>query len=390
MMINKKDSIPPFLQLGFRPFFFVAGLAAFSLMLLWLLFYQDILPTGNIHLSYWHAHEMIFSYCSVVIVGFLLTASKNWTGIQTIYGKPLLALLFLWLIGRSLTFVDNQYIVYQAIVDTSFLILSTFAIAYPIFKSKSWPHLAVLTKVLLLALAHIVYYLGILGYIDDGANYGLYSGFYLVISILLMMSRKLLPFFIEKGLQLDRKLKNSKIIDISSLVLFLAFAILEIFFNTKISNILAASLFLIHGLRAFWWFDKQILQKPLLWSIYLSYCFIIIGFAINFLKLFFFILPNIDIHAFAFSIGLMTLSMMARVSLGHTGRNLSQPPKILNTVFILLSLSFVFRVIMPVFMLHHYSYWILASQVLWIISFLIFIWVYTPIFFKARIDGKFG
>ena len=86
----------------------------------------------------------------------------------------------------------------------------------------------------------------------------------------------------------------------------------------------------------------------------------------------------------------MTLSMMARVSLGHTGRNLSQPPKILNTVFILLSLSFVFRVIMPVFMLHHYSYWILASQVLWIISFLIFIWVYTPIFFKARIDGKFG
>lgn len=392
-MINIKSnkfSTPAFLHLGFRPFFLIAGISSVVLMLLWLLFYQGILAVTNTTPSNWHAHEMIFGYSAAVIVGFLLTASKNWSKIQTIYNKSLLGLLIVWMTGRFLGFVEIQYLIYQSIIDVSFLILSTIAIAHPIFKAKLWNNIGIVVKIFLFALAHILYYLELFGVIVDGKNYGLYLGFYLIISLLLLLSRRLLPFFIERGLGLKTELKNSRVMDISSLILFSLFIVLEIFFNTIISNVLAGLLFVIHAIRVCWWFDKNIWKKSLLWSIYIAYCLITLGFSIKFLSAIIVIIPNIDVHFFAFGIGLMTLSMMARVSLGHTGRNVFKPPKILNIMFILIIFSFISRVLMPMFLLEYYIYWVLLSQILWITSFSIFVWIYAPLLFKARIDVQFG
>lgn len=100
--------------------------------------------------------------------------------------------------------------------------------------------------------------------------------------------------------------------------------------------------------------------------------------------------PNLDIHAFAFGLALMVLSMMARVSLGHTGRDVFNPPKHLNSMFVLLVLSFIFRVWMVMFDIEHYVEWIFASQLLWICAFVLFLIIYTPMFFKARVDGAPG
>ena len=133
---NTQYDTSPLLRLGFRPFFFASGMIAIISMLMWMVFYPSLILINNANPIDWHAHEMIFAYASAVTVGFLLTASKNWTGIQTIYNKPLLALLLLWVSGRFLPFVTHEYLVYQAVLDTSFLIFSTLAIAWPIIKAK--------------------------------------------------------------------------------------------------------------------------------------------------------------------------------------------------------------------------------------------------------------
>ncbi|MBT4315558.1 MAG: NnrS family protein, partial [Candidatus Thioglobus sp.] len=99
---NNQYSTIPFLRLGFRPFFFATGLIGVLSMLMWMLFYPSIMPVNNINPIDWHANEMIFAYSSAVTVGFLLTASKNWTGVQTLYNKSLLLLLLLWIAGRFL------------------------------------------------------------------------------------------------------------------------------------------------------------------------------------------------------------------------------------------------------------------------------------------------
>jgi uncharacterized protein involved in response to NO len=82
--------------------------------------------------------------------------------------------------------------------------------------------------------------------------------------------------------------------------------------------------------------------------------------------------------------------MMSRVALGHTGRDISHPPKHLTPIFILLILAFIFRVVFITFNAEHYALWIAISQILWVAAFAWFTLIYTPILFKARIDGQFG
>ena len=387
---DNRNEIVPFLRLGFRPFFFATGVIAVLSMLMWMVFYPSLILINNANAIDWHAHEMIFAYASAVTVGFLLTASKNWTGIQTLYNKPLLALLMLWAFGRFLPFVANEHLVYQAIIDSIFLVFSSIAIACPIIKAKKYNNLDIVAKVILLAIAHILFYLGLLGAVDQGVYIGIYLGFYLLISLVLMMSRRLLPFFIERGLGLDKPLRNSKLLDLSSLFLFLVFMIIEIFFASPINVFISAVLFVIHSIRLWNWYHPKIWKKPLLWSIYLAYGLITLGFAIYAVGFFISIGPNLDIHAFAFGLALMVLSMMARVSLGHTGRDVFNPPKHLNSMFVLLVLSFIFRVWMVMFDIEHYVEWIFASQLLWICAFVLFLIIYTPMFFKARVDGAPG
>jgi len=388
-MSSNQDNIA-ISRLGFRPFFFIAGASGVAFMVLWLFTYQGILSVANTTPADWHAHEMIFGYASVVIIGFLLTASKNWTGVQTLHGKPLLGLALLWVLGRFFLIADTDLLFYHALIDTGFLVLATFAITYPIVKSQKWRNLVIVSKVFLLACAHIMYYFGLFGVVANGQKYGLYFGFYIIISLLLMMSRRLLPFFITKGLGLQRELKNSKVADLLSLAFFVLFVIADVFFTTVISNILAGLLFVVHAVRAYWWYDKGIWKKPLLWSIYLAYCFLVVGFGLKCASAFVFIMPNLDLHALAFGLGLMSLALMARVSLGHTGRSINEPPAGINLAFVLLVISFICRVILPIFFIGHYIDLVFIAQISWSLSFAIFAWLYTPMLFSARIDGKPG
>jgi len=82
--------------------------------------------------------------------------------------------------------------------------------------------------------------------------------------------------------------------------------------------------------------------------------------------------------------------MMARVALGHTGRNVFEPPKILTAIFSLLMLSAVSRVFLPLLVAQHYLFWVVLSQLLWLAAFLLLLWTYLPILIKPRIDGQYG
>ncbi|MBU0656109.1 MAG: NnrS family protein, partial [Gammaproteobacteria bacterium] len=96
-------------------------------------------------------------------------------------------------------------------------------------------------------------------------------------------------------------------------------------------------------------------------------------------------------HAFAVGgIGMMTLGMMARVALGHTGRNVFDPPQILIVVFLLLFSAAFIRVLNVWLVPEFYGEWILSAQLLWITAFALFVWHYAPMLVKPRIDGRYG
>lgn len=385
-------------HLGFRPFFLGAGLFAVIGMILWAGIYG--FGWSGLNAAYpaptWHAHEMVFGFAVAVAAGFLLTAVKNWTNQQTLHETPLLVLAGVWALARLLPFVGVPLMA-VAIVDTLFLLWLTIAIARPIIRSKQWKQLALVGKIALLVPANILFYLGLLGYWAEGVQVGLYTGFYIILGLIFTMGRRVIPFFIERGVGCPFTARNDVWVDRFSLMLFLLFAVADMValatgnaLAVLLSGILALVLAVLHGFRLHGWYHPNIWEKPLLWSLYLAYLWLIIGFVLKFLHLALGIAP-VWIHAFAYGgIALMTVGMMARVALGHTGRDVSNPPAVLPIIFLLLFAGAFVRVVNAALVPEFYPMWILSSQLLWITAFALFVWHYAPMLIKPRIDGRYG
>jgi uncharacterized protein involved in response to NO len=384
-----------FLQLGFRPFF--AGAAGFAVvsMLAWLVqytfnieWYQGTLPATS-----WHAHEMIYGYSLAVIAGFLLTAVKNWTGVQTLHHIPLLLLFLLWLAARILLAAGNHApVALAAVADCLFIALLVVAVAHPVIKVRQWKQMGILSKLVLLLLSNVAFYAGVLGLLPDGIRIGLYSGVYLVMALIFAMARRVLPFFIQNAVDEQVTLKNRKWLDISSLVLFLVFWIADIIEPDSLPvAVLAGILCILHTLRLADWFTPGTFRKPLLWVLYLGYAALAAGFALKAAVYAAGVSPFLALHAFTYGgIGLFTLGMMARVTLGHTGRNVFEPPALMAWMFSGLLAGVAVRVLFPLFDPQHYSLWMGLSQLFWIGAFILFLSSCLPMLIRPRIDGRPG
>ena len=391
-LTKPKDPNIAVLDAGFRPFFLGAGLFAIASISIWFLFYvlHIQLPLEHVHAYQWHAHEMIYGYALAVIAGFLLTAVQNWTGMRTVHSLPLLLLFCLWLVARiAILFGLN---VLAAISDVLFVVILSLAIAMPIIRAKQWKQLAVLSKLFSLGFLNVVFYLGILNEMTSAIYIGIYGGLYLVIGLILMMGRRVIPFFIERGVEGDVKLHNAKILDVASLVLFLCFFIAELLGEyPTISAYSALLLGVVNGMRLIGWHTPKLWKKPLLWSIYLAMWCVSLGFILFYFSFVFKFSKYIAIHALAYGgIGLITIGMMARVALGHSGRNIHDIPAGIHTAFLLLFIGVLFRVLAPILLPDHYSLWIGIAMMFWILAFGIFCYRYIPICVSKRVDGALG
>jgi uncharacterized protein involved in response to NO len=400
--LDQHKKTPPnfsLFNLGFRPFFLGAGLIAIISMFVWYLLLQQTLQLTALSSTQWHSHEIIFGFSMAVITGFLLTAVKNWTNIDTPSGRPLLLLFLLWAGARTawllLPFLPDSadsLLVIAAVFDLAFSFYVALAFARPVFLSKQWNQIGLLVKVVLMGLFNALCYLGLFGILEQGMSWGIYGGFFIILAIILTMGRRVIPFFIEKGVTETVSIQNPKWIDHSSLVLFLGLAISEVFLNnTLITSLIAAPLFVGGCIRLFNWHTAGIWQKPMLWSLYIGMGFIQIGFLLFALTVFSPPLQSLAIHTLAVGgIGLITLGMMTRVTLGHTGRNVNQPPAYHTLLLSLLLLATFTRVVLPLIWPEHYATWLTLSQFLWITAYTVFVATFAPMLIKKRIDGHFG
>jgi len=397
-MINLEKEVAtgiPLFRLAFRPFFLGAGIFAVVSVFIWMIVYVHGINFNFSGMSptTWHAHEMIFGYAMAVIAGFMLTAIKNWTGQQTLRGPGLVVLFALWVLARAIPLTGiNVPLAVLAIIDLAFMLLLVIAATLPVLKAKQYKQLGVVSKLVLLMLSNMLFYLGAAGVIEDGERWGLYSGIYMIIALVFVMARRVIPFFIEKGIAGQAEIKNRLWVDMSSLVLLIALWILDVFTNLEMAvSAVAGILAALHVIRMAGWYTGQIWSKPLLWVLYIAYGSLVAGFAFKAAEYWFDLSPNISVHAFAYGgIGVMTIGMMSRVILGHSGRNVFEPPAILFWCFALLICGALVRIVFPLFSMDLYLYWIGISQLLWIAAFMIFLVVYAPMLWSTRIDGRDG
>ncbi len=394
--INTNNDKPfTILESPYRPFFILAAISSLFYMTIWTLFYTIKLPLNfeGISPTMWHAHEMLFGYAMAVIAGFVLTVEKYWLGKNIENKSVLVALIILWIAARvSISLSLITYIPYEigAIFDCLFMIVLSIRVAYPIISAGAWDKMGLVSHIAIVAVANVIFYLGMAGLISNGQYLGVYSALYLVISIILLMGRRMIPIFIRNGLDFKFEPKNWRVIDILSLVFFLIFFILDLFFTYPFAvSIISGILAIIYSIRLFGWYSNRIWSKPLLWVLFVAYSWIAVGFGLKFLSPYFNILDFLPLHSFTYGgIGIMTIGFMSRVILGHTGRNVFDPPKILFWIFSILFAGAIVRVFFPLIDISLYQTWIGVSQLLWLLSFLIFAVVYLPMLFRPGIEKK--
>ncbi len=381
-------------NLGFRPFFLGASIFAIVSIVSWMLVYfsSGFATIAHISTSQWHAHEMLYGYGMAVVAGFLLTAVKNWTGIPTLYGKRLAALFTLWCVARVLLLFGTIFLPWAATADLLFGFVLIVAIAVPIIKAKQWIQLAIVVKVILLVVGNVVFFLGYFGVLANGMLYAINGAVLLFLSLILMIGRRIIPFFIERGIASKVQLKQYKWLDVSILIVFLALFLNVIFIQApQVTTMLAWALFALNGFRLCNWHTLGIWRVPLLWSLYLSAWFVNLGFMFFGSQVENSNMSILTLHVFTIGgIGLITLSMMSRVALGHTGRDIRKPSPWISVAFASLIVSLLFRVLMPIITMHLYTTWMLVAATFWVVSFAIYTAIYLPILVKPRPDGIFG
>ncbi len=337
MMKIEEPSVPTSFALfssGFRPFFLGASLFAVISIFVWMLVY-----TFSWKLSYngllpviWHGHEMIYGYSLAVIAGFLLTAVGNWTSHKVLHGIPLMLLFALWLSARGLSFFSESVSIdILALIDNLFIAFLLISTAIPVIKARQWANIGVVFLLLLFLISNIVFYVGVSNVSVAEIFRGLYLGFYVVLALIFVMGGRVIPFFIQKGVDYPVKLESWKWLDVVGLLLFLLYVSADIFISNKlVVTTVASILFVLHLGKMILWYTPGIWKKPLLWVLYLAYASLVSGFALKALVYFSSLSPSLSLHAFAFGgVGMMTLGMMSRVALGHSGRNVFDPPKLL-------------------------------------------------------------
>ena len=394
----------PILNLSFRVFFSGAAVFAVLIMTLWAFVFtgHTDIAAQTLNPLYWHGHEMIYGYALAVVAGFLLTAVQTWTGVKMPYGYKLLAIFSYWLIARLswLAFglgldVGAGLLLLAAIFDMLFVASMAWVVFRAVLQVKQYKQMGILAKLALLTLGNGLCYWGIFANDMTVTKIGVYLGFYLIIGLVLTIGRRVVPFFIERGLAydgIDVKVRNSKWQDVLSLVFFLTFFITDLFYPNKyLLTITALGVAIVNLIRLAGWYHPKIWQKPLLWSLYLAFLGMCLSFVLYALQPWLGFSHSLAVHALSIAgVGMMALAMMARVSLGHTGRNIHQPPKMVNVMFALMVLVFVSRAFLPIIAVEHYLLWVMIAQGAWISCFVLFCISYLPILSKPRPDGLFG
>ncbi len=382
----------PLFALGFRAFFALAGLSALLLIVVWNAMFKGHLAMDNYFANnFWHAHEMLLGYSAAVIAGFLLTAVKNWTGRATLSGDQLAWLCLLWLYGRLVPFysglLPDELI---AAVDFAFLPALAYQISKPIMQTKYYTGFVFIGILGLLSLGNALLHADVLGYSENTAWLGIQIVVATIILLILVIAGRVFPFFTERGLSGTLIIRNPMLDNLSIAAAVLFFGLQVAGVTGTVLAVTAMIAGIVNALRVIGWYTQKIWYVPLLWILYIGYFWIILGFFLSALAAYEILLPSLALHAFTIGgIGVLTLGMMARVALGHTGRAL-RVSNAIAIAFALLNLAVLFRVLLPIALPNWYNSFIYLSTLSWLAAFSLFVFVYMPILTSVRLDGQDG
>ena len=377
------------LSYGFRPFFLGAALWACLAMVLWIGLLSGWWSFANGYgVIAWHAHEFLFGYIAAVMTGFLLTAIPNWTGRFPLQGSPLVALLVLWLAGRvSMLATDQIGTGTSAIIDCAYLVTLTAVITREIVAGSNWRNLRVAVLVALTAIANIVFQSEVL--LSAAPNYGLRLAVAAIVALIMVVGGRITPSFTSNWLTRQGSQKRPapfNRFDIGSIavgaIALVAWIAAPNWYGTATLLLLMAG---VQTARLSRWAGASTWRDPMLFILHVGFAFVPLGaLMVSFSILWPQAVPaSSALHAWTTgAMGMMTLAIMTRATLGHTGREVVSTP---STMLIYSAMLFaaVVRMTAPLLPGIYYNL-LLAAGAAWLLAFGLFIVVYGPMLVRPK------
>ena len=322
---------PAVLSYGFRPFFLFGAIYAGIAVLAWLpIFNGELILRSAFSAVDWHVHEMLYGYLPAVVTGFLLTAIPNWTGRLPIQGMPLLVLVLLWLAGRvSVTFSAEIGWLLAAIVDVSFLALVVAAAVREIVIGKNWQNLRVVGLVTLLLVGNIAFHIE--AHVQGTVEYGARVGIAAVMLLIVVIGGRIVPSFTRNWLARENPGRLPTPFARFDVMTMGVTAVTLILWTRQPTGQLIASALLIAGIlnavRLARWAGDRTCRDRLVLILHIGYAFVPLGFLLASAAALDIIARGAGVHAWTVgAVGIMTLAVMTRASLGHTGNALIASP----------------------------------------------------------------
>ena len=383
------------LRHGFRPFFLGAGIWAVVSLAIWLGTLAGVtsIPSAFDPLT-WHVHEMVFGYAAAVVAGFFLTAIPNWTGRMPLRGGPLGLLFLLWVSGRiAVAFSEVVGTRVSAVIDVAFLVVLLVIVVREILAGRNWRNVPMVMALAVLLAGNVMTHLEALEMATTAAlGHRLAIG--AIVLLITLVGGRIVPSFTRNWLA-NRGAPRlpspfgavDRLAIAATLVTVVCWAITP---DAGYVSVLALGTALIGIWRLARWQGHRTSDEPLVWILHLGYAWVPVGFALIAAESVWPIVPSSSgLHALTIgAIGTMTLAVMTRATLGHTGRPLAAG---LGTtlVYVLITLAAITRVLSPVL---SQDYWILmnVSGLAWLSAFSLFVAIYGPKLLRPRADGNAG
>lgn len=382
--------IPPgtfsLFALGFRPFYLLAAVLAVVAIPVWVFALYGAISTPIAGML-WHAHEMLFGFAAAVIIGFLFTAGRNWTGLDTPSGGQLAGLAGLWLAGRVAMLSGGG--LWVALIDIAFLPIAAAALLRVLIKAKSWRNYFVGILPGLLAASNVLFHLALHGVIPADPMMGMHLALGLIVVLETVIGGRVIPMFTANSIRGIKQWRNARFDLSAGLVTGIALALWAT--NADVwagaVSLLAAILQLVR-----WggWNPWATRKTPLLWILHLSYLWIPLGLLLLAASQWGLVPRSAGVHALAIgATGGLIIGMMTRTALGHTGRMLVAG-RTETIAYALVQLAAVLRVLTVAFIPAAGMLGIHLAATAWVLAFALYLWRYAPFLLYARVDGKAG
>ncbi|AWM85408.1 NnrS family protein [Microvirga sp. 17 mud 1-3] len=381
---------PALLSYGFRPFFLFGSLYAGLAILAWLpMFYGELSLSTAFAPRDWHIHEMLYGYLTAVVTGFLLTAVPNWTGRLPLQGRPLLVLVLVWAAGRVAVTV-SAWIGWElaAVIDNAFLLLVAAALGREILKGKNWRNLKVLIALAVLFVGNVVFHLE--SHFVSVTEYGTRLGIAATMMLIMLIGGRILPSFTRNWLARANPGRLPAPFGTFDIVSMVAAGVALLAWTFMPFGPLTGALLIAAGLlqaaRLGRWAGDRTWRDRLVLILHVAYAFVPLGFVLTGLAALELLPTGAGIHAWTGgAMGVMTLAVMSRASLGHTGRALvaSTATQILYGFVVVAALARVCAAVHPAWsdpLLH------LAGGA-WAAAFIGFAIAYWAVFTRPRLSA---